>query len=487
MQLPLSIEFLQRSGMQRQLVQHIKTLIEEGFLTLGSKVPSTRALSEQLKVSRGTVTAAYQQLIADGFLEARSASSTRVARHLPDRFIHSDAYQRRPGRSAARVPAAVLFPIQPFRLFDPASDTLRCDFRLGRADKASFPIKSWSRLTAACLGGAQLPLSQYGDPAGFYPLRTAISEHILRARGVRCGPSQIIIVAGCQEGLNLIARVLAEPGARVAIEDPCYLGAAASFQIAQARLVPVPVDSVGLITTKLAKSRARLVYVTPSHQFPLGSIMSLERRKELVDWAQEHDAYIIEDDYDGDFRYDHSPYSAVKAFDEAERVIYVGTFSKSIGAGLRLGYIIAPPQLVDALSLAKSLLNNGHPWLDQAVTAEFLGSGAFEKHLTTIRRRYLARRNCLIKSLTDSVACEVIGADGGMHLAVRFSNMRASILDVQARLRTRGIGIYSLQQAPVCQFKRFYDDDKIILLGYAAISEQQIAETVPSLIDEILS
>jgi GntR family transcriptional regulator/MocR family aminotransferase len=480
MQLPLQIEFRKQSAIQDQVVRHLQRMIVTGVLPPGSKVPSTRALSEQLTVSRGSVVIAYQRLAAEGYLESQSTTATYVSRNPPDMFIQSGSRDPSTARPENSNVSAIASPVQSPKLFDPEQDKLLCDFRLGRAEKAFFPIKAWRRLIAECLGGAEHALSQYGDPAGYQPLRTAICHHILRARGVRCVPEQVIVVAGCQEGLNVIARVLVTVGSTVAIEDPCYQGAAGVFESHQTRLVPIAVDDDGLDINQLAASNARLVYVTPSHQFPLGSTMPLERRQKLISWADDTGAYVIEDDYDSDFRYELAPLPSVKSFDLSERVIYIGTFSKSIGAGLRLGYVIVPRRLVDVAVIAKSLINAGHPWLDQAVMAEFTRSGGFERHLRVIRKRYLARRDHLIHQLQQWFGnrCIIYGTDGGMHVTVRVTGMAMSAHELQSRLKLTGVGIYSLRESPARQFQRFAHDDEIILLGYAGIAEHKITTVV---------
>jgi len=454
-------------------------MIQEGALPPGSKVPSTRSLSAQLSVSRGSVVIAYHHLAAEGYLETQSATATFVSRNLPESFIQADHVRESIATPACAEPEpeSFLARVQPLQLFDPEQDRLLCDFRLGRAEKSFFPIKAWRRLIPECLGGAEHALSQYGDPAGYRPLRIAISNHVLRARGVRCGPDQVIIVAGCQEGLNVISRVLLSPGSAVAVEDPCYQGAAGVFEAHHAQLIPIPLDDGGMDMDALAASNAKLAYVTPSHQFPLGSTMNLERRKGLIKWAIEADAYVIEDDYDSDFRYERSPLSAVKSFDTAERVIYIGTFSKSIGAGLRLGYVIVPPQLAQASTAAKALINNGHPWLDQAVMTEFMRSGAFEKHLRLIRKHYLGRRDHLIQQLQMRLGpdCIIKGADSGMHLAVYLPDMRMTAHALQLKLKAMGVGVYSLKESPARQFSRFARDEDILLLGYAGLTEQKIS------------
>jgi GntR family transcriptional regulator/MocR family aminotransferase len=478
MQIPLSVEFQKQSAIQQQVVHHLRRMIQEGALPPGSKVPSTRSLSEQLRVSRGSVVIAYHRLAAEGYLETQLASATFVSRNLPEHFIRAkDVNETKPPGGALRAIEPFPSRAQPLQLFDPEQDRLLCDFRMGRAEKSFFPMKAWRRLIPECLGGAEHALSQYGDPAGYRPLRVAISNHVLRARGVRCAPEQVIIVAGCQEGLNVISRVLLSPGSTVAIEDPCYQGAAAVFEAHHAALIPVALDDGGMDIDALAGSAAKLAYVTPSHQFPLGCTMDLERRKGLIKWAIAADAYVIEDDYDSDFRYERSPLSAVKAFDTAERVIYIGTFSKSIGAGLRLGYVIVPPQLAGAATAAKALINNGHPWLDQAVMAEFIRSGAFEKHLRLIRKHYLGRRDHLIAQLQARLGpdCVIKGADSGMHLAVYVPGMGMTAHELQIKLKAMGVGVYSLAESPARQFKPFAHDADILLLGYAGLSEQKIS------------
>ena len=481
MQIPLSVDFQNQSAIQQQVVQHLRRMIQEGALPPGSKLPSTRSLSQQLRVSRGSVVIAYHHLAAEGYLETQSAIATFVSRQLPENFIAS-GHLGDPDPTSQPTPAAemLISRVQPLQLYDPEQNKLLCDFRLGRAEKSFFPMKAWRRLIPECLGGAEHALSQYGDPAGYLPLRAAIAGHVLRARGVRCTPEQVIIVAGCQEGLNVISRVLLSPGSVMAVEDPCYQGAAGVFEAHQAKLVPIPLDDGGLDLAALAASDAEAAYVTPSHQFPLGSTMPLERRKGLIRWAAEAGAYVIEDDYDSDFRYERSPLTAVKSFDTPERVIYIGTFSKSIGAGLRLGYVVVPPQLVHATVAAKALTNNGHPWLDQAVMAEFIRSGAFEKHLRLIRKHYLGRRDHLIEQLRLRFGsdCIIKGTDSGMHLAIYLPKIQISAHELQTRLKAAGVGVYSLKESPARQFSHFAHDDKVLLLGYAGLTEQKITIAV---------
>jgi GntR family transcriptional regulator/MocR family aminotransferase len=319
---------------------------------------------------------------------------------------------------------------------------------------------------------------RYGDPAGLRDLRSAIADHLRLARGIRAEPEQVVIVAGCQEGLNLVARVLVTPGARAVVENPCYEGAALVLSSYGAKLVGAPVDDEGLCVERLPDD-ATLAYVTPSHQFPLGPTLSFARRLALLDWAARSGAYVVEDDYDSDFRYEESPLLALYALDRADSTIYLGTFSKSIGAALRLGYVVFPPALVGAATGAKALLDNGHPWLEQAAAAEFLKSGGFERHLHRIRRRYLSRRDCLLHELRRHFGrCHVDGVEGGMHVAWHLPEGAPSAHALEARLAREGVGVYSFATAPVHMLDPVGEADSIVLLGYPCLAEERIRSAV---------
>jgi GntR family transcriptional regulator/MocR family aminotransferase len=367
-------------------------------------------------------------------------------------------------------------------LFDPPAQRLRYDFRIGRPDASLFPKVAWQRLVTECLGASHYALTDYGDPAGLWPLRAAIAEHLRHARGIRTRPEEVISVAGSQEGLNLVGRLLNVSGATVATEDPCYQGAAYALNSLGARLRPVPVDPEGLDISALGSVCAKLAYVTPSHQFPIGFTMSLGRRVQLLEWAQRSGAYILEDDYDSDFRYRSSPLFALKALDRHDRVIYLGTFSKSIGPGLRLGYVVVPEHLAETARSLKALMNNGHPWLDQAVVCEFIQSGAFQNHLVRIRKQYMLRRDRLIHELEALLgAVRLEGVDGGMHLTCHLPDALPPAHALQQRLKRVGVGIYSLAEAPVTQQSRFAGDERIALFGYPCLSENEICEAIDRL------
>jgi GntR family transcriptional regulator/MocR family aminotransferase len=479
-QLPLTIRRQGYEPLQAQIADQIRQLVDKGILAPSSRVPSTRALSEQLGVSRNTVTLAYDLLIAEGVLEVESSAGTMVSRQPPAAFRRIAASARGPDERHAKPPVRhpVAFQGRGPRVHDPFASHLLYDFRMGQPDPALFPVAAWHRLVVERLARAGSALVRYGDPAGLRELRGAIAEHLRLARGIQADADQIVIVAGCQEGLNLVARVLVRPGARAVVENPCYEGAALVLSSYGAQLTGAPVDDEGLRVDGLPRETT-LAYVTPSHQFPLGPTLSFARRLALLDWAAESGAYIVEDDYDSDFRYEESPLLALYALDRAESTIYLGTFSKSIGAALRLGYVVFPRTLAPAAIGAKALLDNGHPWLEQAALAEFLKSGCFERHLHRIRRRYLSRRDCLLFELRRHFGrTRVDGAEGGMHVAWHLPDGAPPAPVLQRRLADDGVGVYSLSAAPVHIADPVSASDSVLLLGYPCVAEERIRNAV---------
>jgi GntR family transcriptional regulator/MocR family aminotransferase len=463
-------------------------MIVGGLLAPGSEVPSTRTLSRQLNVARNTIVHAYEKLVGEGYLEARSAAATFVCRDLPNHCTEvADTVIATDHEPDLSLPAAINLSGLRLGLFSPPTDRVGLDFRIGRPDALLFPKAAWRRLIVECLGASQRALTDYGDPAGVWSLRVSIADHLRHARGIRTRPDEVIVVAGSQEGLNLVGRLLNVADATVAIEDPCYQGAAFAMKSLGARMCPIPVDEEGFDVMALGDQSAKLAYVTPSHQFPLGPTMSVTRRAQLLEWAHRSNAYILEDDYDSDFRYHSSPLLALKALDRHDRVIYLGTFSKSIGPGLRLGYVVVPDHLAETARSLKALMNNGHPWLDQAVVAEFLRSGAFQHHLVRIRKQYMLRRDCLIHELETLLGpVRFEGVDGGMHLTCYLPDDLPPAHDLQQRLKQIGVGIYSLAEAPIVQHARFAGDDRVALFGYPCLSETEICEAIRRL-GQILS
>jgi GntR family transcriptional regulator/MocR family aminotransferase len=384
-----------RSGLQQQIYGSIRRAILEGIVVPGVRLPSSRALAADLGVSRTTTLLALQQLQAEGYLAARRGSGTRVADELPDDLVERRGVRRvRPQHPALsrRGAALVAAPTGARRLAGPPRA-----FRLGTPALDLFPVGLWSRLVSRRLRSVTAAQLDYGDSAGLPALREAIAEHVQTARGTRCDAGQVMIVAGAQQGFELACRLLLDPGGRAWMEEPGYPGARSALRAAGARIVPVPVDGEGLDVEQGTRRAgdARLVYVTPSHQYPLGVPMSLTRRLALLGWARAARAWVIEDDYDSEFRYGARPIPCLHGLDVDGRVIYVGSFSKTLFPALRLGFLIVPPDLQEGLVAARAAADQHPPTLDQAVLADFILEGHFARHLRRMRVAYRERLEAL--------------------------------------------------------------------------------------------
>ena len=483
MQFALNLDLQSRKPLQGQLFESIRQLILSGQLKVGAAVPATRALSEQLHVSRNTVLLAYERLIAEGYLESRPTVGTFVSTNLPEGslFLTGDRQiSRNQGRQATRQP--VLFSGRCQAVVNPNRHKLAVDFWVGRPDPHSFPAKSWRRRLLHNLATAGSNLTEYRDPAGIEELRRAIAEHLAPTRGMKVSPEQVVIVNGSQQGLNLIARLMVEKGSVVVTECPCYQGAAFVFESYGAVLKPVPVDENGLDPSKLPKEPVSVAYVTPSHQYPMGVTLNLNRRMRLLEWAWETGAYIIEDDYDSDFRYTGSPLTALAGLDKHGCVFYMGTFSKSIGAGIRLGYLVVPRELVRPARTAKALMDNGHAWLDQATLADFISSGSFMRHLRRIRHSYLLRRDCLVEELRRHFGeVHLSGLEGGMHLIWHLPPHFPAAVEVQRIAEDVGIGVYCLEAGAAFRYDCNLCGERALMFGYSSVSEPMIQEGIERL------
>lgn len=409
----LPLDQASATPLYRQLYAGIRESILAGRLTAGSGLPSSRALAEELGVSRNTVVIAFDQLVAEGYVEGSPRSGTVVSAVPPRalRVEHSRGAGPGPsarGRAIAETPMLALSrrgtPPVPFRVGVPALD--------------QFPITLWSRLTARRWRGR--PALDYGDPGGYAPLREAIAEYVQVARGARCLAEQVIVTSGSQQAVDLAARVLLDPGDAVWMEDPGYTGARAALQAAGAHIVAVPVDAEGLAVEagRRLAPRARMAYASPSHQFPLGITMSAGRRLALLRWAAAVGAWVLEDDYDSEFRYDARPLASLQGMDEQGRVIYVGTFSKTLFPALRLGYLVVPAGLIDAFRAARAVSDRQSPTVDQAVLADFLTGGHFARHVRRMRRLYRARQEVLVDAVRRRLEgrLAVVPSAAGMHL-----------------------------------------------------------------------
>jgi len=484
MELLLNVDREDKRPLQFQIYETIQSMILSGNLRRGQRLPSTRSISMQLGIARNTVILAFDRLASEGYITTRLKAGVFVNEDLPEVYVlvrndHASPMVKGQRLRLGRNPS---FSGPFFELWKDRTTRPQFDFFVGRPNPDSFPISFWRRSVARHLTYARGIQTEYGDPRGLKALREAIAEHLKATRGINAGTDQVMITAGIQGALNLLARIfLSGPGqSSVAIENPGYQGAAFLFKNYGFKLRPIQVDEHGLKVSQLEGFLGNLVYVTPSHQFPTGYTLSLDRRLHLLDWANRTGSYIIEDDYDSDFRYNGPPLTAVAGLDRKARVIYLGTFSKSIGAGIRIGYAVLPRHLLDQAHTAKALLDLGAPWLEQAVIAEFLKEGAFLRHLKRIRRTYLAKRDSLIDAIERHFPGSVLsGQECGMHMMWTLPPNLPPPEEMRRIELTSGVGLYPLLSAGAYEYgsgRNFRE--RAIILGYTALSEQAIKEAV---------
>lgn len=482
--IPLHLECIAGSTLQNQIYEKIRAAILAGLLKPRAALPSSRQIAAELKVSRNTIVLAFERLANEGYLSTRSGSGTFVADVLPELCV-SLAVAKVGDHSKAPVVQAtnvvhppVLLKTRSLRMVQTGPNHNKIDFWYGNANARNFPLREWRKLLMENVSRIGKNISGYGPPEGALELRKAIAKHVSVNRAVPTEADQIVITAGAQEGLNLISRLFIQTGTRVAVEDPCYMGAAHVFRSYGGSLVPIPVDKSGMCTAALANCGATLAYVTPSHQFPTGATMSAARRKELLQWAETTGAYIIEDDYDSDFRYDGPPLEALAGLNGNSSVIYLGTFSKSIGAGIRTGYLVVPRQLIEPIREAKSLANYGHPWIEQILLAEFIEQGRFDRHLRRIRHSYGQSRKALLDSLNQYFGpVQISGAEAGMHVMWTLPDHFPSaeeVVEIAARER---VGLYTLEGAGAYEMgsSRYLRN---LVLGYGSLAPETVTNGI---------
>jgi GntR family transcriptional regulator/MocR family aminotransferase len=463
------------------LYDEVRAAILNGRLAPGDRVPATRVLAEDAGISRNTVAGAFDQLLAEGYLEGRVGSGTYVARSLPEdqlRVRRPPAAIHKPEAAGGLSRRGRMLAAIPFSAARRGIATARA-FRPGVPALDEFPRVLWARLAARLLRHAPDAILTYGDPAGYRPLRQAIAGYLRAARGVRCSADQVIITAGSQQALDLAVRLLLDPGDTAWVEDPGYLGARGAFRAAAVRPVPIAVDREGFNAAEgeIRAPDARLACVTPSHQFPLGATMPLARRMMLLEWARRRRAWIVEDDYDSEFRYAGRPLPALQGLDSSGRVIYTGTFSKVLFPALRLGYMVVPEQLVDAFVTARALADRHPPGLEQALAAEFLAEGHFARHLRRMRALYAERQQALLTALRTEIggSLEVAPDEAGMHLIAWLPN-NADDAEVARRAVEAGVMLNAVSTYSMKTRLR-----PGLLLGYAAFNARQIREATRKL------
>lgn len=446
MELPIELDAASGLPLHRQVYEALRRAIVEGRLARGARLPSTRALAETLGISRTTLTSTFAQLISEGYLSATVGSGTFVSAELPDEpagTIEGSA-AREAGTRTVRLSAfgASLTNAEPL---EPARLPGTVDFRDGRPAFDAFPYDAWRRCIMRHVRAGGDTFDYSSDPGGELPLRAAIAAYLGRARAVHCDPGDIVIVNGSQQAIDLIARILIEPGDIVVLEEPGYPGAQRTFAAHGADVRGVPVDDDGLRIDLLRGlvGPARLVYVTPSHQFPLGAVLSFPRRLELLRWAEASETIVVEDDYDSAYRYEGRPIPALQGLDTSGRTLYVGTFSKTMFPALRLGYVVVPRTLRDVVVASKAFCDRQSPALEQRALADFIAEGSFERHIRRMRVLYRERRAALLNALHRHIGdrAQVIGDRAGMHLVVRIAGIDEA--ELVPRARRAGVALKS--------------------------------------------
>ncbi len=493
---PAGIELDRRQGLSRQLYQALRLRVLDGRLASGTRLPATRDLAAALAISRNSVVRAYDQLYAEGFIEGRVGDGTYVAQ-LPQTAASGKKLSTKvstglstglptalstnwldlPVISSSKViHSGALGRVEKNHLALPPSGPPRA-FRVGVPAFDLFPFEVWAKLNAAFWRKPDLQQLCYGDPAGDERLRGMIAAYLRSSRGMQCSAEQIVITSGAQQGISLCAQLLVEPGDGVAIENPGYRAAGHAFAVAGARLHGVAVDSEGIDCQELnGLSDCRLAYVTPSHQYPTGVVMSLARRLELLAWAERTQGWIVEDDYDGEYRYSGAPLAPLAALDRQGRVLYVGTFGKVAFPALRLGYLVLPPTLVQAFSQRRAVDVRHSEVSTQAVMAEFMATGHFQRHIRRMRRAALSRRNTLLAGWPRNIpgVGSLPSVAAGLHLTVAVDS-QARERELVEQAASVDVEINALSGYWLPDSTTPMDQRAGLVLGFAAVPEAAIS------------
>jgi GntR family transcriptional regulator/MocR family aminotransferase len=455
----------------------VRVEILEGRLRPGARLPGTRDLAHQYGLSRGTIVNAFEQLRSEGYVEGSVGSGTYVSKILPDTLLQVSREAGAPpraeqkprrhvseyGRRVTQFPVLEVRPSRAFRINLPALDL--------------FPTTLWAQIAARRLRRASADLLRGCEPLGYRPLREAVAGYLSASRGVKCTFEQVMIVAGVQEALDLVARLFLNPGDRVAMEEPGYVGAALAFEAARARISAMPLDGEGMELREPGLRGARLVYVTPAHQFPLGITMSLPRRLALLEWARASEALIFEDDYDGEYRYSGRPVPALQGLDRDGLVLFAGSFSKVLFPSLRMGYLVIPPDLVPCFEAMKSLTSRHAPLLEQAVLCDFIAEGHFGRHLRRMREVYAARSSALLEGARQWLAglLEIPDVEAGLQTVGWLCG------GIDGESAARAAAARDVEVTPLSRSSRGPLERDGVQLGFAAVDEAEIRRGVREL------
>jgi len=480
MDFPVTLDSQLTASLHRQLYDEIRRCILSGRLAPGQRVPSSRSLAESLGISRATVTMSYECLLSEGYLQAATGAGTYVCRQLPDELLRAKnpaTKDKTTNRSVVKTAHYKRLSKYGAHLRDKewlgfGGPEPEIQFSFGRPAMDEFPMREWQRLYNLRFKKALFnELDCPSKSQGYAPLRKAIASYLARARAVQCDPDQIIIVNGSQQAIDLVSRVILDRGDNVGIEEPGYIGARKAFEVQGAQLIPLPVDNSGLTVDKLNSiPNLKLVYVTPSHQFPTGVVLSLPRRLELLNWAEKTSTFIVEDDYDSEYRYKGRPIPALAGLEHHESVLYIGTFSKVLFPALRLGYLVVPVSLIEVFARAKWLADRHSPLIEQQVLTDFINEGHLDRHIRRMRSFYEQKRKLVVAALQKSFdgRIEILGDNAGINVLIRLQT-DVSDEDLVALARTRGVGIVST--------RAFYSgagQTGEFLLNYGGISDAAI-------------
>src|SRR6266487_544201 len=464
------------------MYDEIRSAILDGRLKRGMRLPSTRELARRYGVSRGTIVGAFYQLHAEGYLEGRAGAGTHVNTRLPDDSLYAKCSIHTSDRAMKLTPFLSKYaqrlapaadargqPAQAFRVAEPALD--------------AFPTTLWAQIASLRLRGATRKLLADADPKGYRPLREAVARYLGTARCVRCTTEQVVIVAGIQQALELTARLVVDPGTPVWLEDPCFPGVVDMFKALAAKIIPVPVDKGGLNVTEGQRrcDRARLAYVTPAHQFPLGVTMSLDRRLELLDWVRHSEGLIFEDDYDSEYRYSGRPIPALQGVDQNDSVIFAGSFSKLLFPSLRLGYLIAPSRLIDKFAAARYTMDRHSAVIDQAILCDFITEGHFGRHIRRMRELYASRLSVLRESVRRRLGelLTIPETEAGLNTVGWLGK------GVSAEAVARAAAERNVEVMPINRFALKKRRPEGLLLGFGAVDGRELLRGAKELADAV--